>query len=116
MSSTINKVRSVDTPHNRAKTSDLKKLYNVTLKNDAIKEETSISDANAYDDTLYNHERRPTVLEFSRNKTHLSPEESAKVAKNPIFKEARTIAHIHEFLFSLSYFPFIKIPFKSFGD
>ncbi len=116
MSSTINKVRSVDTTHNRAKTPELKALHNATLKNNILKEQTAISDANAYDETLYNHERRPTALEFFHNKIHLPPEETAKIAKNPLYRESRTIAHIHEFLVYLSYFPFIKIPFKSFDD
>ncbi len=116
MSSSITKVSAVDTPHNRIKTPELKALHNATLKNNTLKEQTAISDANVYDDTLYNHERRPTVLEFSHNKIHLPPEETEKIVKNPLYRESRKIAHIHEFLFFLSYFPNIKIPLKSFDD
>ncbi len=82
----------------------------------AISEQVAVNKANAYNPALTEGKRIPTALEFVQNKLYYTPEEYDKVYNDIKIKRGRNLAAVHEFLFDLSYMPFINIPLKGFDS
>jgi hypothetical protein len=90
-------------------------LPNITIKQQPLRELLSIQSANRYDSKMLDNKQIPTAFEFATHKNFLNADEYKKLQDDPQYKKARTLASFQEFLFELSYFPFIKIPMRDFN-
>ena len=88
---------------------------NVSINQQPLQELLSVQNANRYDPQMLENKQIPTALEFSTHKNFLNPEAYKQLQDDPQYKKARNLALFQEFLFELSYFPFIKIPMRDFS-
>lgn len=107
-------VVSFVTDYNTSRNSE-KKPNDLSPVKAPLKEKISVQSANMYDKKFLESKGVPTALEFVSDRDCNISGENQKINKDPKFQKAKSLALINEFLFEMSYTPFLGFIIKDFN-